>query len=201
MGQRLVVQIKNNDGEPLANAYYHWSGYTGSSAEMTNLVLGYLEDAPKEYNDKQKAAWSLFMTGARFNPTEVGLLIEKGIKKDWEFLIDDKEVDRNDGLLSVTEEGMQESEDWAEGLVEINIETMEIYFGVISIETAEDWEAWREKDSSLAVENLPVLNFCEELEFTLEEWYWFYKRVKQLIHDGHYVAASEDRKTVFQFIE
>lgn len=34
MGQSLNIEIWNN-GEVLANAYYHWSAYTESAAKIT----------------------------------------------------------------------------------------------------------------------------------------------------------------------
>ena len=38
MGQRLVIEIKEGD-TVLANAYYHWSGYTETSLNLLNEVM------------------------------------------------------------------------------------------------------------------------------------------------------------------
>lgn len=32
MGQRLVINIKNGEGDILTNGYYHWDAYTRDSA-------------------------------------------------------------------------------------------------------------------------------------------------------------------------
>ena len=42
MGQRLNIEIIEN-GKVLANAYYHWSGYTSSSLELTQEILEAIE--------------------------------------------------------------------------------------------------------------------------------------------------------------
>lgn len=38
MGQRLNIEIVNGD-TCLANAYYHWSGYTLSACDLTMKIL------------------------------------------------------------------------------------------------------------------------------------------------------------------
>jgi predicted nucleotidyltransferase len=49
MGQRLNIEIIE-DGKVLANAYYHWSGFTRASLELTYIIL----EATKRinYNDR-----------------------------------------------------------------------------------------------------------------------------------------------------
>ena len=39
MGQRLNIEIMSGE-KVLANAYYHWSAYTASAAELTKIILG-----------------------------------------------------------------------------------------------------------------------------------------------------------------
>ena len=38
MGQRLNIEIINDD-KVLANAYYHWAGYTTSAISLTETIL------------------------------------------------------------------------------------------------------------------------------------------------------------------
>ena len=38
MGERLNLEIRYNN-KPLANSYYHWSGYTRSALELTENIL------------------------------------------------------------------------------------------------------------------------------------------------------------------
>ena len=44
MGQRLNIQIEmdipeSSESKVLANAYYHWSGYTSSAYELVKLIV------------------------------------------------------------------------------------------------------------------------------------------------------------------
>ena len=43
MGQRLNLEIRKK-GKPLANAYYHWSAYTGSSYALVEQACMYIQD-------------------------------------------------------------------------------------------------------------------------------------------------------------
>ena len=168
MGQRLVIQIEKN-GEPLANACYHWSAYTRTAAEMTEQVRGYLDEADKMWSNFKKAVWALYKTGARFNPAETTRInSDYWNKNNFEFVFDGKEADRNTGLLCVTEEGMQENVEWEEGRVDIDIETNEIYFNVMGVETVEDYLAWNDEPDALKPDNMPVLDASEYLEFKEE---------------------------------
>ena len=210
MGQRLVIQITDH-GEPIASAYYHWSAYTGSAAELTNDVLDWLDDADKSFTNKQKAVWALYKTGARFNPIEESRLLEHGIKNYYSFAFDDKTVDRNNGLICVTEEGMQEHLNWEEGHVDIDIWFDEIYFNVIGIEAAEDYKkACKEYDMD-PFEKLPVLKFDWEkdtednswacLELTREKWASFYLALRKAVKRLNYTLKSPGGTIVYELIE
>ena len=197
MGQRLVIQIEEY-GEPLANAYYHWSAYTECAADMTNDVLGYLNDANKDFTARQKAVWALYKTGARFAPDELAFMAAENIdKKEFEFAFDGVEADRNSGLLCVSYKGMVESEDWAECLVSVDVATGEIYFSVYSEESREDFE---EYNKDIKVDELPtfdLLPFYGELR--ADEWDTFYANIKRLIRNN-YAVKSSDGKTICSFI-
>ena len=202
MGQRLVVQI--NKGEtPLANAYYHWSAYTGSAAIMTNDILGYFDEVDESLTLKQQAAWLLYKTGARFNDMEIEQMKKDGIDANqFDFVFDGVEVNRNDGLLCVTEDGMDSNMSWEEGRVDIDIETREVYFGVMCIDTPEGYsEFYGDEEYYAKPDDLPVLNIDAELEFTKKTWPIFYSRLMELIKEDEFAAISADKTNVFLFIE
>lgn len=212
MGQRLVVQIEDN-GEPLANAYYHWSGYTGSSIDMVNQILEYFDDQPDDLCDdpnttfamkgavgtKCLAVWLLYMTGARFNLDETARLESERLKEQYEYCFDGKTVDRNDGLLCITREGMEKNLGWSEGTVYIDLSTKEIDFGCICEETVEMWQSYRrdegENDDPLC---LPVLNVPH---LTFYNWFDFADGVQELISNRQYCAIDSNGETVYMFIE
>lgn len=132
MGQRLNIEIHNN-GELLANCYYHWAAYTDSTLELATDALDALyNEVCENLNPKQKAIVMLYATGASMQgETELKLAKElmKGVD-DWEFP-DKFEPDRNSGLINLSEEGMQDTRDWAEGAVIIDIGKEIIDFNVM----------------------------------------------------------------------
>lgn len=70
MGQRLVIEIKEGD-TVLANAYYHWSGYTETSLNLLNEVMnkGIFNNIPIKFSkgDEQLYAIKLLeTTGAKY---------------------------------------------------------------------------------------------------------------------------------------
>lgn len=197
MGQRLVIQITEN-GDPLANAYYHWSAYTETAAEMTNDVIGYLDVADKKFTPKQKAVWALMQTGARFAPDELAFMKEENINKDeYSFAFDDKEADRNSGLLCVSEKGIDQNVFWEEGRTEIDVADGTIYFGVMGVETT---ESMKEYYNDFDVDSQPILDGVpDDLEFYADGWDKFYTKLKRLTKTG-YCAVSPDKEIVYSFI-
>lgn len=196
MGQRLVIQIEEN-GEALANAYYHWSAYTESAADMTNDVINYLDDADKSFTPHKKAVWALYKTGARFAPAEHELMANEGISEDeFSFAFDDVKADRTDGLISVSDKGMKESEDWAEGMATIDIVTGEIYFNVYCEESREDFKKYNE---DIDIDYLPILDIPSYGEMQADEWDTFYSKLKRVIRNS-YAAKSSSGKTIYAFI-
>lgn len=202
MGQRLVIQI-TDDNVRLANAYYHWSAYTGSSAELTKQILDNLENVNKDYTLLQQAVWLLYMTGARFAPDELERMDKDEIDRtQFDFAFDDMKVNRNDGLISVSEEGMDESIAWEEGHVEIDLTTKTVCFDVIFTETAEEYTEYnKDYDDAKKVDELPVLDIDDCFEFTYCQFYDFYDKVMNLLKSCDYTGVSKDRTTVFELIE
>jgi hypothetical protein len=122
MGQRLNLEIKTND-KVLANAYYHWSGYTTSSLEITKSAIQFILNNEIKL-DVESAIKILEHTGASFNDKAWKNALDSGIVKG-EF----KECQgRNAGLIGVTESDMKETRVWEEGRIEINIENKSFRF-------------------------------------------------------------------------
>lgn len=202
MGQRLVIQITDNDVN-LANAYYHWSAYTGSSAALTKEILDIFDHVNKDYTPVQKAVWYLVQTGARFAPDEITNMEKDEIDMEqFKFAFDDKTVNRNDGLLCVTEEGMDNNTSWEEGRVEIDITRKLVHFDVIGTETAEEYTEYnKDWEDAPKVEDLPVFDVKDCFDFTFCEFYSFYDKLTELLQKCQYTGISKDRTTVFEFIE
>lgn len=129
MGQRLNLEIVDNNCV-LANAYYHWSAYSGSAIALTETALNAFYDVPDDLSVRGHAVFMLQETGAgvyqeefaRINKNES--LLDIGV--DYR-----NAIDRNRGLLSVTNVGIVETERWEECRVTINIEDCSIDFDVL----------------------------------------------------------------------
>lgn len=130
MGQRLCMTIKRK-GKPIANAYYHWSGYTGSSYEIVRDVYDYISSNNSD-DKKYLAIKALESTGAtltrydnEFNDIDKLLMLDKYDEDD--FVIGN---DRNAGLIACFPDSMASNEECAEEFADIDIDTKLINFNV-----------------------------------------------------------------------
>ena len=125
MGQRLNIEIQNN-GELLANCYYHWAAYTDSALELATDALDALyNEACENLNPKQKALYMLNATGATVPPDQLESVVNI-LELDY-----DTPANRNLGLIAVTKEGMQDTRDWEEGRITIDIGKEIVDFNVM----------------------------------------------------------------------
>ena len=121
MGQRLNLEI-TKDGNCLANSYYHWSGFTTSSLELTKTIIDNFDI--KNDNDLGLAIELLMTTGATLNSRDLEYCINNNIIKVNTF----KGQDRNEGLIGITSNGIEETRKWEEGRVSIDIVNKTIDF-------------------------------------------------------------------------
>ena len=171
MGQRLNLEIKIN-GKSQANAYYHWSGYTSTSYRITSQVLYELKNI-NENDPKIKAIRLLETTGAGFNPEEI--LKVKEFYPNMQFK---KCNSRNDGIISITPEGMKETRQWEEGRVTIDIDYNLVYFNVWFLESKANWKKWNENEEDAPkYEDIPVLDRSPYV-FTFEDFKEFFSNEK-----------------------
>ncbi len=211
MGQRLVIQIKDGDTK-LANAYYHWSGYTSSASGLVNRVLLSLYvDVNPAFTDIQKAVWALYKTGARMNDIEKAAAEKENY--DFEpisFIFDGADVNRNDGLLAVSQEGQIDNVNAEEMHVDIDIQSREVYFGVIDMIPIEDYIKeceYQTKNQTEtyfpSIDKLPILK-CSDLPYISlndGEWTDFYNQIWWLIKHKDYVALMPSKDYVVSFVE
>lgn len=122
MGQRLNIEICDND-KVLANCYYHWSGFSLSSLNLTQKIIDYINNNDIAI-DVKGAISCLMSTGANFVGEE---FIEA---KKLGYVEDDSigKADRNNGLIGVTEKAIEETRNWEEGRVSINIMKKTVHF-------------------------------------------------------------------------
>lgn len=182
MGQRLNIQIEN-DKEVLANAYYHWSGYTSSALKLTSFILHHLENV-KHDNDTVRAVRLLELTGAKLQGCELKKLDETMKNNEFE-----QATSRNYGLIAISQEGIEETQHWEEARVEIHLDTetvkLDLYYDY------EDEEDEDEEDIEFYQSNL---NY-EEVSF--KEFEALKEEILQSIEDKKYYVIANGKKLVF----
>lgn len=147
MGQRLNVEIWSK-GKVLANAYYHWSAYTSSAAEIVGKVIAATKIFSVDRNELLYAIRLLEATGAGLTEDECNHVREQAAFKDCDF----RECEgRDSGLISVTEEGIRETRHWEDGTVRIYVDEKRISFRVFWTESCYEWE--KEQREYNGVEN------------------------------------------------
>ena len=122
MGQRLVISISKNNNL-IANAYYHWSGYSTDAANACDDIMRNINSIPECFTDLQKAVAMLVVTGAGIDTASTMIDEIKTFPRT---------NGRNDGIISTTEKEMEDSKKWSEADVDIDLDTETISFQVIN---------------------------------------------------------------------
>ena len=127
MGQRLVVTVKGT-GEDLCKMYFHWSAYTISALmEVRDMMAEF----PMEINSKEDAIFYFI----RYCE-EYGGGIDGGMdSKEWNYITNkypnykfkSENINRNRGLIAISEDGMDEMQSWSEGDIYINLDEMTVH--------------------------------------------------------------------------
>lgn len=155
MGQRLVMTIKENDNI-LMKVYYHWSAYTVSSLiEAQRFLDSYFDNKFEEIEDtKLRCIRALEKLGTRLdNKSEF-----EEFKKLYpnEELIKDN-LDRNKGLIAITEDDMNHVQSYSEGDIIVDLANEIICCACISgYEDLEEYNEWN--DSELKEEDIEHLS-------------------------------------------
>ena len=194
MGQRLNIEIWD-DNKCLANAYYHWSAYTSSACNLVSEILNAMEEVPVEATIYY-AVKLLEATGAGLeNDKEREFAIEH-------CLIDDfKEcTGRNDGLIAVTDDGIESTRAWEEYRVTIYLNQRRINFENVDVYGSQ-WE-WNdyvreyEIDVAQKMEDLPRLEY-DVTNITFDQFYTF----KEAITCGEQYFYSPIMRAAIAVIE
>lgn len=131
MGQRLVVTIEKGEKQ-LAKIYYHWSGYTYSALFETKKIIDCI------YNHEDETEKELQLRLIRFCEKNGGGITGNVEYHEHEYIqslfpnetFKTEEIDRNNGLIALSEKGMNGLQDWSEGDVFINLNRDKVDFCV-----------------------------------------------------------------------
>lgn len=193
MGQRLNIEIYSED-KLLANAYYHWSGYTSSSLKIASKIIDVIEKGDFEKgNDLLTAISLLELTGAKFNFDEVEYINKYLNIGLFEF---DESCHRNDGLIAVSPNGCAVARDWEEARIQINFKNKSVRLPKICYILDE----YHIKEMELNVDDLPELTFRRYDWITFERFKRLFNEITNLIQRKQY-RFKDVYGNVYSFIE
>lgn len=175
MGQRLNIEI-TDCGNTLANCYYHWSAYTDSAMELTMQIIQEFQDSVMPV-DIETAVRLLEATGGGVDDCE-----RKEIEKEPERFGHIKFRDatnRNEGLIAVTDVGIENTRQWEEGRVIIDLSSETVCFDVLWYTDREEYrreyvgeyENWSFKDLQecrFNPDSIPFEDFSSFIDFINE---------------------------------
>lgn len=194
MGQRLNIEIVEN-GVCLANAYYHWSAYTSSAFELAKQIINAIPTVKEEIPAK-RAIRLLEVTGARLTSDEIEFAKDKLLGDDFETA-----TDRNDGLIAISEKGIDETRAWQEGAVYIYLDENRMKFDVLHHRYFFDWQKDEEKYNGRKVElnDIPMYNIdFSDIKFDGLMALEYFLRTHE---DDGVFRTTLDRWDVVEFIE
>lgn len=123
MGQRLVITIHAFD-EDIAKIYYHWSAYTTSVLQEAKDIV----DNVNWFNATSKDELILRIT-RQLEECGGGVNIRdrEAFKKKYPNETFKDDINRNYGLIAITDDGMGELEYWSEGDLTIDFDEETVY--------------------------------------------------------------------------
>lgn len=123
MGQRLVITIHAFD-EDIAKIYYHWSAYTTSALQEAKDIV----DNVNWFNATSKDELILRIT-RQLEECGGGVNIrdQKAFETKYPNETFKDDINRNYGLIAITDDGMGELEYWSEGDLTIDFDQETVY--------------------------------------------------------------------------
>lgn len=192
MGQRLNIQLEidipdSSESKVLANAYYHWSGYTSSAYELVK----YIADSPYCCEDctftdpVEKAIRLLEATGAGLTEDEFTEAYPESKYK--------LSTNRNDGLIAISEKGIKETQNWEEARVTINLTTGMVDMGGVYYLDEVD-----EEDEDETLEDIPELEY--DLHTSIYEFDKVYDEFQEKVESKNNYKVIDTNKQVLGVI-
>ena len=192
MGQRLNIQIEmdipdSNESKVLANAYYHWSGYTSSAYELVKMIADsdYWNDNCTIMDPVEKAIRLLETTGAGLCPDELTDTYNTPKYK--------LTTGRNSGLIAISEEGINNTVYWEEARVTINLTTKMVDMGGVYYLDEVD-----EEDEDETLDDIPELEY--DLHTSISDFTKVYNEFHEKIESKNNYKVIDTNKQVLGVI-
>ena len=192
MGQRLNIQLEidipnSGDRQVLANAYYHWSGYTSSAYELVKYIVEshYCDEECTFVDPVEKAIRLLEATGAGLTKDEFTDVYPESKYK--------LSTNRNDGLIAISEAGMLETQNWEEARVTINLTTKMVDMGGVYYLDEVD-----EEDEDETLDDIPELGY--DLHTSISDFIKVYNEFHEKIESKNNYKVIDTHKQVLGVI-
>lgn len=210
MGQRLNAEIHYGD-KCLANAYYHWSGYTSEAIHIAERIISFFLDIKEadpnllatDDNRRIIAIQLLEATGAGITDSDrTEVMGSDNISPTIKGYGINKATSRNDGLIGLTERQINTTRDWEEGRVTIDILNETVNFNCWVFETNEEYDKWYSDQDALfrdRRDKLPELKL-DPTEIPFGKFKEFGDYICGLIDSCIYAIRSDDHMGVYEFI-
>lgn len=118
MGQRLNIEFYVNN-KAIVNCYYHWSGFSDSAMEETRCLIHHLQDYDFSNIPEEEVKFIVIRTledfGARLKDRD----LEEARKLYPERKFSNDDINRNEGLIGITKESMDNTRSCEEARVNI----------------------------------------------------------------------------------
>lgn len=177
MGQRLNIEIWDK-GQVLANAYYHWSAYTLEALKLLEKIITNIDNLVECDNDRLKAVWLLQLTGAGLTQEELSTIYCKGFTGITEC------NGRDEGLIAVSDKGIQETRYWEEDRATIYLDERRIDFDVVLKEPRWEYDKEREEYGNPKFSELPIIEWnLNDIKF--ENFENFFAFMEEMEHYGN----------------
>lgn len=145
MGQRLIITVwetehKEAEDKPLMKIYYHWSAYTASAYyEAQRFVDTYydnyakpifkkLRESKENLNEKDRKLLTMLLIRL-FEQNDVRIHENDYdyMKKEYpKFKLNKDNLNRNNGMIGLSDETMRHLQEWSEGNLEIYLKEEKI---------------------------------------------------------------------------
>lgn len=176
MGQRLNIEIWDK-GQILANAYYHWSAYTLEALKLLEKIITNIDNLVECDNDQLKAVWLLQLTGAGLTQEELSTIYCKGFKG-----ITDCNG-RDDGLIAVSDKGIQDTRQWEEDRATIYLDERRIDFDVVFKQPRWEYDEERKDYDNPEFSELPIIEWnLNDIKF--EDFETFFAFMEEMEQEG-----------------
>lgn len=191
MGQRLNIEITHNN-KCLANCYYHWSGYSSSAAQLTDIIINSYFDKEEEYINTDFTSFDIFAvellesTGARLDKRE--------LERYKQYCNHEECISRVNGIIGVSEDIMNETRRWEEARVTIDLKHETVDFCAVGFEDEESYDDWRE-DNSLSFSELPIAGMCVFGIISFDDFHNVADYIKDAASSGRYYFKEFEEDT------